>query len=89
MTKLPAYFQPGETNDSFYHSVGGSIIYSTLVISGFNVSYSFCDGNRTYNEAKGFKSENKAIQFASSFAAEMNRCDKRQTVPSMDKFRNW
>lgn len=85
---LPQYFQPGETSHEFYHSVGDRV-YGTLIVRGVEVEYRFNDGTRPHTEVKEFPTESQAQRFATKFAAEMNRCNKRNTVPMLSTFRNF
>lgn len=85
---LPQYFQPGMTPTELYYSVGDRV-YGTLIIDNLTVKYRFNDGSRPYEESKTFDSRSAAEKFATRFAAEMNRCDKRQTVPMISSFRSF
>jgi hypothetical protein len=82
--KLPGYFQ--ECDGSHYFSVG-SQIYGSLSIKGSAVTYIFCNGQRSYEESRSFRSESAAARFAARFAAEMRRADSRNAVPHMGAFR--
>ena len=85
---LPRYFNCGRTDDEFYHSVGDRV-YGTLVIKGVEAKYRFNDGSRPYEEIKRFGSIEQAEKFAARFAAEMNRCIKKNAVPMLSTFRSF
>jgi hypothetical protein len=89
---LPQYFQPGETENSFYHSVGDRV-YGTITVTDKTVGYTFNNGSNDssgyYYEEKEFGSVSSAQKFASRFAAYMNQCGKRNTVPTLGTFRDF
>lgn len=85
--QLPQYF-------SFYggtawFSCGGDRVYGTLSVEGSVVTYRFNSGNGVYEDSREFGSESAAIKFASKFAAEMRRCDKRNSVMTSSTFRSF
>lgn len=85
---LPSYFQQGETSTELFHSVGDRV-YGVLCINKNVVRYTFNDGSRSYTDERRFNSDSSAEKFASKFAAEMNRCWKRNSVPTSATFRNF
>ncbi len=84
--RVPGYFQ--QSGDEFFFSVG-EVVYGTLTLKGDVVRYHFNDGGRPYTEDRKFPTRRKAEIFASRFAAEMRRADRRNAVPHMGTFRGF